>query len=49
MATKVSNKKVYQTVTIKIGSNVLTRPDGQLDRERIAHITEDIAYVHQDG
>jgi glutamate 5-kinase len=49
MAIKTSDKKVYPSVTIKIGSNVLTRPDGQLDRERIAHITEEIAHLHQAG
>ena len=49
MVTKTSENKVYKSVTIKIGSNVLTRPDGQLDRERMAHIAEEIAHLHQAG
>ncbi len=40
---------MYKSVTIKIGSNVLTRPDGKLDLERITHITDQIAELHQQG
>lgn len=40
---------MYKSVTIKIGSNVLTRPDGKLDRERISHITDQIAALHHQG
>ncbi|MBU1109866.1 MAG: glutamate 5-kinase [Candidatus Riflebacteria bacterium] len=40
---------MYKSITVKIGSNVLTRPDRQLDLERIAHITDQIATLHQQG
>lgn len=40
---------MYKSVTIKIGSNVLTRPDGKLDLERISHITNQIAELHGQG
>lgn len=40
---------MYKSITIKIGSNVLTRPDSQLDIERMKHITEQIATLHQKG
>ena len=40
---------MYKSVTIKIGSNVLTRPDGKLDLERIKHITDQIATLHHQG
>ncbi len=38
---------MYKSITIKIGSNVLTRPDRQLDLERISHLTDQIAELHQ--
>jgi len=40
---------VYNSITVKIGSNVLTRPDGQLDQSRMSHITEQIAALHARG
>ncbi|SKB36227.1 glutamate 5-kinase [Alkalitalea saponilacus] len=40
---------MYKSITIKIGSNVLTRPDGKLDVERMAHITDQIAFLHKKG
>lgn len=40
---------MYKTITVKIGSNVLTRPDRQLDRDRINHITDQIADLHRRG
>ncbi len=40
---------MYKTITIKIGSNVLTRQDGKLDIGRITHITEQIAELHKNG
>lgn len=40
---------MYKSITVKIGSNVLTRPDKQLDLDRIAHITEQIAKLHKQG
>jgi len=49
MSKKDTENKVFKSVTIKIGSNVLTGEDGHLDRERMAHIAEEIAYLHQAG
>jgi glutamate 5-kinase len=40
---------VYKSVTIKIGSNVLTRSDNHLDVARMGHITEQIAQLHRQG
>lgn len=40
---------MYNSVTIKIGSNVLTRSDSQLNIERIEHITEQVAELHKKG
>ncbi len=40
---------MYKTITVKIGSNVLTLPDGRLDISRITHITEEIAALHRKG
>lgn len=40
---------MYKSITVKIGSNVLTRPDKNLDLERISHITEQIATLHRQG
>ena len=40
---------MYKSITVKIGSNVLTRPDRQLDLERISHLTDQIATLHKKG
>lgn len=40
---------MYKSITVKIGSNVLTRPDRKLDLKRIAHLTEQIATLHREG
>ena len=40
---------MYKSITIKIGSNVLTRPDGRLDNERIASISGQIAELNRRG
>ncbi len=40
---------MYKSITVKIGSNVLTRPDKKLDLERISHITDQIATLHRQG
>ncbi|TAJ13245.1 glutamate 5-kinase [Marinilabiliaceae bacterium JC017] len=40
---------MYNTITIKIGSNVLTSADGTLNRSRIEHLTEQIAALHHQG
>lgn len=40
---------MYKSITVKIGSNVLTRPDRQLDINRITHLAEQIACLHRRG
>ncbi|MDG5799636.1 glutamate 5-kinase [Marinilabiliaceae bacterium ANBcel2] len=47
MTKKGSNSN--KCITIKIGSNVLTRNDGMLDTDRISHITDQIAFLHNKG
>ena len=39
----------YKKITVKVGSNVLTRPDGALNDERIAHLVDQIAALHHRG
>ena len=39
----------FKRIAIKIGSNVLTRPDGTLATERMAHFVSQIAALHGDG
>ncbi|MFO8000776.1 MAG: glutamate 5-kinase [Marinilabilia sp.] len=39
----------YKSVTVKVGSNVLTRSDGMLDYQRIEHLTNQIADLHKRG
>src|SRR6185312_4196028 len=39
----------YQRIVIKIGSNVLTQPDGLPDNARIAHLVEQIAAIKKQG
>lgn len=39
----------YKKVTIKVGSNVLTKPDGMLNTARIAHLVDQIAVLHKAG
>ncbi len=39
----------YHKITIKVGSNVLTKPDGKLDVSRIAHLVDQIAALHKAG
>ncbi|MDP4207291.1 MAG: glutamate 5-kinase [Bacteroidota bacterium] len=40
---------MYKTITIKIGSNVLTTPEGILNEKRIAHLVDQMAYLKQRG
>lgn len=40
---------MYKTVTIKIGSNVLTAPDGMPDESRITHLVDQMAYLKSKG
>ncbi len=39
----------YNTITIKVGSNVLTRSNGQLNIERMTHLVDQIAEIHKQG
>lgn len=39
----------YNSITIKVGSNVLTKPDGMLDLQRIEHLTSQISRLHKMG
>ena len=40
---------MYHTITIKIGSNVLTTSDGNLDETRIAHLVDQIVSLRKKG
>ena len=42
-------KKNYQKITVKIGSNVITRKDGKLDITRISALVDQLAKLHQQG
>ncbi len=39
----------YKKITIKIGSNVLAKSDGTLNVSRIAHLVDQIAFLHKNG
>ena len=39
----------YNKITIKVGSNVLTKSDGTLNVARIAHLVDQIAVLHKNG
>ena len=39
----------YQKITVKIGSNVLTKSDGTLNVSRIAHLVDQLAFFHKNG
>ncbi len=40
---------MYKTVTIKIGSNVLTAADGMPNEKRITHLVDQMAYLRSKG
>lgn len=42
-------KERYKRIAIKIGSNVLTRPDGTLDVTRMSAIVDQVAELHHRG
>jgi glutamate 5-kinase len=42
-------KKIMKRITIKVGSNVLTRADGTLDITRMSALTDQIAELHRRG
>ncbi|MGV8964434.1 MAG: glutamate 5-kinase [Candidatus Saccharimonadaceae bacterium] len=39
----------YKKITVKIGSNVLTKPDGTLNVSQIAHLVDQIAFLRKNG
>ena len=39
----------YKKITIKIGSNVLAKADGTLNVSRIAHLVDQLAFLHENG
>jgi glutamate 5-kinase len=39
----------YNKITVKVGSNVLAKSDGTLNVSRIAHLVDQIAYLHKQG
>ena len=39
----------YKKITVKIGSNVLAKSDGTLNVARIAHLVDQIAFLHKNG
>src|SRR4051812_42524398 len=39
----------YRRIIIKIGSNVITKPNGLPDVERIAHLVDQIAEIKKQG
>lgn len=39
----------YKRITVKIGSNVLTRPDGTLDATRMSALVDQVAELHRQG
>lgn len=39
----------YKRITVKVGSNVLTKDDGSLNVSRIAHLVDQIAWLHKNG
>lgn len=42
-------KQEFTRIAVKIGSNVLTRPDGTLDVTRMSALTDQIAALHKEG
>lgn len=39
----------YKRITVKVGSNVLTKSDGTLNVARIGHLVDQIAQLHKNG
>jgi glutamate 5-kinase len=39
----------YHKITVKVGSNVLAKADGTLNVSRIAHLVDQIAFLHKKG
>lgn len=45
----MNKKNNYKRIAIKIGSNVLTKDNGELNTKRIEHIVEQIVKLHKKG
>jgi len=43
------NNYRYKKITVKVGSNVLTKSDGTLNDENMAHLVDQIARLHKAG
>lgn len=41
--------KKYKRITVKVGSNVLTRPDGTLDTTRVSSLVDQISLLRKEG
>lgn len=44
-----SNKPDFNRIAIKVGSNVITQPDGSLNDGRILRLVEDVAILYKQG
>ena len=44
-----TNKTGSRRVVVKVGSNVLTRPDGKLDVTRVSAIVDQLVWLRQEG
>lgn len=43
------NQYRYNKITVKVGSNVLTSPDGTLNEKNMQHLVDQIAQLHNNG
>ena len=47
---KLKNRKPdFKRIAIKVGSNVITKPDGSLNDGRILRLVEDVAILYKQG
>ena len=45
----MNNSYRFKRIVVKVGSNVLTRPDGTLDTTRLSALTDQLAALHRAG
>ena len=45
----MNNSYRFKRIVVKVGSNVLTRPDGTLDTTRMSALTDQLAALHRAG
>ena len=45
----MNNSYRFKRIVVKVGSNVLTRPDGMLDTTRMSALTDQLAALHRAG